>query len=246
MTTPPLVLITGAGRGIGAACARLAARRGYDVAVNYLNDANSAAAVVRDVEAAGRRAVALQADMGREEDIARLFAQTDKRLGRISHLVYNTGIMGPPSPVAGVATATLRAVFDVNILGAFLCVREAVPRISKRSGGTGGAMVMLSSALASIGGANECVWYAASKGALESMTLGLARELVADGIRVNAVAPGPVATDIHGAGRLERLVTAVPMGRAGTPDEIAQAILFLLSEQSAWTDGAVLRIAGGR
>ena len=244
--TAPIVLITGAGRGIGAATARLAAKRGFDVAVNYLKDRASADAVVADIKAAGRRAIAVQADMALEADIVRMFATVDKELGRITHLVYNTGITGPMSRIEGLATKDAQEILTVNVLGAFLCGQAAIKRLSTKHGGQGGAMVFLSSAMATIGGAGEYVMYSTSKGAIESLSIGLARELAAEGIRVNVVAPGPIATDIHPPGRLERITKAVPMARAGTPEEIAQAVMFLLSEQSAFTTGAVLRVAGGR
>jgi NAD(P)-dependent dehydrogenase (short-subunit alcohol dehydrogenase family) len=246
MAAAPVLLVTGASRGIGAATAKLAAARGYDVGVNYVSDKKSADAVVAAVTQAGRRAVAIQADMGKEADIARMFGELDQQLGRVTHLVYNTGITGPMSRVDGADPKVWREVFDVNVIGAFLAVKHAVQRMSVKHGGQGGAMVLISSAMATLGGANEYIWYAASKGAIESMTVGLARELAPDKIRVNAVAPGPVLTGIHPPGRLERIIPNVPMGRAGEPDEVAEAILFLLSEQSSWTDGVVLRVAGGR
>jgi NAD(P)-dependent dehydrogenase (short-subunit alcohol dehydrogenase family) len=242
----PIVLITGAGRGIGAATARLAAERGFDVAVNYLQDHKSADAVVADVEAAGRHAIAVQADMGKAADIDRMFATVDKELGRLTHLVYNTGITGPMSRIETLATKDALEILTVNVLGAFLCARAAIARISIRHGGTGGAMVFLSSAMATLGGAGEYVMYSTSKGAIDTLTLGLARELAAEGIRVNAVAPGPIATDIHPPGRLERITQAVPLARPGTVAEVSEAVMFLLSEASTFTTGAVLRVAGGR
>ena len=242
----PVLLITGASRGIGAAIAKLAGTRGFDVAVNYLKDLKSAEAVVGAVEAAGRRAAAVQADMEREADILRMFKEVDDRLGRLTHLVYNTGITGPLSRVETIDSAALQEILDVNVLGAFLCAKAAIPRISTRHGGAGGSMVFLSSAMATLGGAGEYVAYSASKGAVESMTIGLARELAGEGIRVNAVAPGPVATDIHPPGRLERITQAVPLARAGTAEEIAESVVFLLSAASSFTTGAILRVAGGR
>lgn len=246
MSSTSVLLITGASRGIGAATAKLAASSGFDVAVNFVSDRAAAEGVVAAVEAAGRRAIAIQADMGREDDIARMFEEVDAKLGRLTHLVYNTGIMGGFSRVDVVEPETLRRVFDINVLGAFLCARLAIPRMSTRHGGSGGAMVFMSSAMATLGAAGDCIWYAASKAAIDAMTLGLARELVADGIRVNAVAPGPIVTDIHPPGRLDKIIAHVPIGRAGTVDEVARAVLFLLSEQSSFTDGVVLRVAGGR
>lgn len=246
MTESPVLLITGASRGIGAETARLAARRGFDVAVNYLKDRKSADAVVADVTTAGRRAVAVQADMGQEADIARMFETVDRELGRLTHLVYNTGITGPMSRIEGLAAKDAQEILAVNVIGAFLCARAAIPRISTKKGGHGGAMVFLSSAMATLGGAGEYVMYSTSKGAIDTLTIGLARELAGEGIRVNAVAPGPIATDIHPPGRLERIIQAVPIGRAGTMTEVAEAVVFLLSDASSYTTGAVLRVAGGR
>ena len=242
----PILLITGASRGIGAATARLAARRGFDVAVNYLQDRASAEKVVADVAAAGRRAVAVQADMASEDDIVRMFATVDQKLGRLTHLVYNTGIIGPASRIEALATKDAQEILDVNVLGAFIAARAAIPRLSVRHGGGGGSMVFLSSAMATLGGAGDYVMYSVSKAAIDTLTLGLARELAGEGIRVNAVAPGPIATDIHPPGRLDRLAPAVPLGRAGTPEEVAEAVVFMLSDASSYTTGVVLRVAGGR
>jgi len=241
-----IVLITGASRGIGAATARHAAAEGYDVAVNYLRDKAAAGGVVADIEAAGRRAVAVQADVAREDDVERLFATVDASLGRLTHLVCNTGITGPMSRIEALPADAAREVLDINVFGAFLCARAAISRISTRRGGAGGAMVFISSAMATLGGAGEYVMYATSKGAVESLSIGLARELAQEGIRSNVVEPGPIATGIHPPGRLERITQAVPMGRAGTMEEVARAVVFLLSEQSSFTTGAVLRVAGGR
>ena len=241
-----ILLITGAGRGIGAATARLAAARGYDVAVNYLRDEKAANDVVRAVKAAGQRAVAIQGDVAIEADVARTFATIDKELGRLTHLVYNAGSTGGNSRLEAADTAMIRSVIELNVLGALMCAKAAIPRMSAKHGGPGGAIVMLSSVAATLGSAGEYVWYAASKGAVDSMTIGLARELAGDGIRVNAVAPGIIATEIHPPGRLERLAPLTPIGRAGTPDEIAESVLFLLSDASSYTTGTVLRVSGGR
>ena len=245
-SAPKILLVTGASRGIGAATARLAAAQGFDVAVNYAHDKAAADAVAADVEAAGRKAVAVQADVATEDDVERMFAAVDKSLGRLTHLVCNSGITGPLSRLEALPAKTAREVIDTNVLGSFLCARAAIPRMSMRQGGTGGAMVFISSAAATIGGAGEYVIYAASKGAVESLSIGLARELAGEGVRSNVVAPGPIATGIHPPGRLERIAQAVPMGRAGTMEEVARAVVFLLSEQSSYTTGAVLRVAGGR
>lgn len=241
-----IVLVTGASRGIGAATARLAAAEGYDVAVNYLRDKAAAEAVAADVESMGRRAVAVQADVALEDDTERLFAAVDARLGRLTHLVCNAGITGPLSRIDALPARAAREVLDTNVFGSFLCARAAVARISTRRGGAGGAMVFISSAMATLGGAGEYIMYAASKGAVESLSLGLARELAGEGIRSNVVEPGPIATGIHPPGRLEHITRAVPMGRPGTMEEVARAVLFLLSEASSFTTGAVLRVAGGR
>ena len=241
-----ILLITGAGRGIGAATARLAAARGYDVAVNYLRDEKAANDVVSAVKAAGQRAVAIQGDVAIEADVARTFATIDKELGRLTHLVYNAGSTGGNSRLEAADTAMIRSVIELNVLGALMCAKAAIPRMSTKHGGQGGAIVMLSSVAATLGSAGEYVWYAASKGAVDSMTIGLSRELAADKIRVNAVAPGIIATDIHPPGRLERLAPLTAVGRAGTPDEIAESVLFLLSDASSYTTGTVLRVSGGR
>jgi NAD(P)-dependent dehydrogenase (short-subunit alcohol dehydrogenase family) len=241
-----ILLVTGGSRGIGAATARLAAHHGFDVAVNYARDPATAAAVVAEIEGAGRRAIAVKADVAVEADVARLFATIDERLGRLTHLCCNTGITGPLSRLEALATADARTVIDTNVLGSLLCARAAIPRMSTRQGGSGGAMVFVSSAAATLGGAHEYVVYAASKGAVESLSIGLSKELADDGIRSNVVSPGPIATGIHPPGRLERVAKVVPLGRPGTPEEVAQAVVFLLSEQSSYTTGAVLRVAGGR
>jgi NAD(P)-dependent dehydrogenase (short-subunit alcohol dehydrogenase family) len=219
-----IVLITGASRGIGAATARLAAANGYDVAVNYVRDQTAAAAVVADIEQAGRRAVAIQADTGQEGDVARLFAAVDAKLGRLTHLVYNTGITGPVSRVEHLAGDVAREILAVNVFGAFLCARAAVPRLSRTQGGAGGAMVFISSAMATLGGAGEFVMYATSKGAVESLSIGLARELAGEGIRSNVVASPvrlrPESTrqgDLSASSRTFRWAAPAPWTRSRRP-----------------------------
>jgi NAD(P)-dependent dehydrogenase (short-subunit alcohol dehydrogenase family) len=241
-----VLLVTGASRGIGAATAKLAGMRGFDVGVNYLGDRNAAEEVVAAIEASGRNATAIQGDMRSEADVRRVLETAERELGRLTHLVYNSGITGKPSRLEAAATETLREVLDLNVLGALFCVRAVIPRISKKHGGAGGAIVLISSAAATLGSPGEYVWYAAAKGAVDSMTIGLARELAGDDIRVNAVAPGLIATGIHPPGRLERMAPAVPVGRAGSVEEVAEAILFLLSDAASYVTGTVLRVAGGR
>jgi NAD(P)-dependent dehydrogenase (short-subunit alcohol dehydrogenase family) len=246
MTSAPVLLVTGGSRGIGAAVARLAAARGFDVAVNYRRERAAAEAVIADVRTAGRRGLAVAGDMSREEDVSAVFDAVDGALGPLTHLVYNAGVTGKPSRLEDATAETMRDVLDLNVLGALLSAQAAIPRMSCRHGGRGGAIVMLSSAAATLGSAGEYVWYAASKGAIDSLTLGLAKELAADAIRVNAVAPGFIATDIHVPGRLERVIPAVPLQRAGTPEEVAEAVLYLLSDAASYVTGTVLRVAGGR
>jgi NAD(P)-dependent dehydrogenase (short-subunit alcohol dehydrogenase family) len=241
-----ILLVTGASRGIGAAIAKLAGARGYDVAVNYLRDAKAADEVVAAVKVAGQRAVAIQGDMARDADIERTFATIDKELGRLTHLVYNAGTTGGHSRVEAVDAKTIRDTLELNVVGALLCAKAAIPRISAKHGGQGGAMVLISSMGAVLGSPGEYVWYAASKGAVDSMTIGLSKELAADGIRVNAVSPGIIATDIHPPGRIERIAPAVPMARAGSAEEVAETVLFLLSDASSYTTGTNVRVAGGR
>ena len=241
-----VLLITGAGRGIGAATAKLAAAQGYDVAINYLRDETAAAAVVSAVRAAGRRGIAIKGDLAREDDIARMFKTVDDELGRLTHLVYNAGVTGGYGRLEAAEAAMMRNVLELNVLGALLCVQAAIPRMSVKQGAAGGAIVLLSSMAASLGSPGEYVWYAASKGGIDSMTIGLSKELAVDGIRVNAVAPGLIATEIHPPGRLDRLAPMMPIARAGTADEVAPSILFLLSDASSYTTGTILRVSGGR
>lgn len=241
-----VLLVTGASRGIGAACAKLAGARGYDVAVNYLRDEKAAGEVVAAVKKAGQRAVAVQGDMAKDADIDRTFATIDKELGRLTHLVYNAGTTGGNSRVDAVEAKTIRDTLELNVIGAFLCTKAAIQRISTKHGGPGGAIVMISSMAATLGSPGEYVWYAASKGAVDSMTIGLSKELAGDGIRVNAVSPGIIKTDIHPPGRLERIAPSVPLQRPGEAEEVAEAVLFLLSDASSYTTGTNVRVAGGR
>jgi NAD(P)-dependent dehydrogenase (short-subunit alcohol dehydrogenase family) len=245
-----VLLITGASRGIGAATARLAAVRGYDIVVNYASNAKAAEAVVADAERAGVRAIAIRADVAQEAEVERLFAETERRLGPLWGLVNNAGIVGPASRLDAADAVTIKAVMDLNVVGAFLCARAAVRRLSTSHGGKGGVIVNISSGAATLGSPGDFVWYAASKAAVDTLTIGLAREVAREGIRVNAVAPGLVDTDIHDStgipGRVAAMSPNIPLGRAGTAEEIAETILFLLSDASSYVTGAVLRVAGGR
>jgi NAD(P)-dependent dehydrogenase (short-subunit alcohol dehydrogenase family) len=244
------IIITGAGRGIGAATARLAAARGFAVAVDYARDHASAEAVVREIVSAGGRAIAIQADVGSEADILRLFETAARDLGPITALVNNAGITEGLCRVEAVTAKQLERLFRVNVTGAILCAREAVRRMSTKHGGAGGAIVNISSLASRIGGAGEWVHYAASKGAIDTFTIGLAREVAAEGIRVNAVAPGLVQTGLHAAvgapDRPQRLAPFIPMQRAGSPEEIAEAVLWLLSPAASYVTGSILEVGGGR
>jgi NAD(P)-dependent dehydrogenase (short-subunit alcohol dehydrogenase family) len=245
-----VLVITGASRGIGAATARLAGAAGYHVCVNYRRDRAAAEAVVADIEAAGGTAIAVAADVAVEADVVRLFETVDDRLGRLFGLVNNAGILEPSTEVAAMDAARIRRVFDTNVVGAFVCAREAVRRLSTRRGGAGGAIVNVSSAAARLGAPNEYVDYAASKGAVDTLTIGLAREVADAGIRVNAVRPGVIYTELHASGgepdRVDRVKAFVPMKRGGEPEEVARAILWLLSDDASYTTGAFIDVAGGR
>jgi len=241
----PVLLVAGGSRGIGAAIARLAGKSGYDVAVNYHSNANAAAGVVKDVEAFGGRAVAIQGDMGQEADIERVFAETDK-FGAITHFVHSSGVIGPMSRLDEASTETIRTALDVDTFGALLSLRACIRRMSTKHGGKGGSIVMISSMAAVIGGATECIWYAAAKGAVDSMVVGAGRELAKEGIRVNGVSPGMIDTDIQPPGRIEKHMAGVPVGRAGTADEVADSVLYLLSDKASYVTGANLRVSGGR
>jgi NAD(P)-dependent dehydrogenase (short-subunit alcohol dehydrogenase family) len=244
------LIVTGASRGIGDAIAKLAAARGFSVAINFATSTIEAALVAKEIISAGGRARSIQADVSREADIVRLFETAEQELGPIKALVNNAAITGGFSRVDSVSAATLAQVFALNIAGAILCAREAVRRMSTRHGGTGGAIVNISSRAAQIGSAGEWVHYAASKGAIDSFTIGLAREVATEGIRVNAVAPGLIETGLHAASgapdRLERLTSTIPMHRPGTPSEVAEAVVWLLSPAASYTTGAILRVGGGR
>jgi NAD(P)-dependent dehydrogenase (short-subunit alcohol dehydrogenase family) len=245
-----IVLITGGSRGIGAATAHLAAQRGYTVCISYLNNAAAAEAVVADIVSAGGAALALQADVSVEAELVRLFAQIDARLGPLAALVNNAGVLEQQARVEQMDAARLQRVFATNVLGSFLCAREAVRRMSTRNGGSGGAIVNLSSGASRLGSPNEYVDYAASKGAIDTFTIGLAKEVAAEGIRVNAVRPGLIYTEIHASGgepeRVERLKLSVPMQRGGSAEEVAQTIVWLLSDEASYVTGALLDVTGGR
>lgn len=250
MSDSRVLLITGGSRGIGAAVAEQAAARGYDVAINYSQDVQAAQAVVRKVEGHGRRAVAVQADVALEADVMRLFETVDHSLGRLSALVNNAGVVDRGCKVADMSLARLQRMFGINLLGAFLCAREAVRRMARSSGGDGGVIVNVSSAAARLGSPGEYVDYAASKAALDALTLGLGKEVAHDGIRVNGVRPGLINTEIHASGgepgRLARLVPGVPMQRAGEASEVANAIVWLLSDESSYMTASTIDVAGGR
>ena len=244
--TRPVLLVAGGSRGIGAATAKLAGVKGYDVAVNYNSNANAAASVVAAVKASGGKAVALQGDMGREAEIERVFKETEAALGPITHFVHSSGIIGTFSRLDEADAATIRDVLDVDTFGALICLRACVRRMSTKHGGKGGSVVMVSSMAATLGGAGECVWYAAAKGAVDTMVIGVAREVAKEGMRVNALSPGMIDTDIQPPGRVERLMSAIPAGRAGSPEEVAEGILFLLSDAASYVNGANLRVSGAR
>jgi NAD(P)-dependent dehydrogenase (short-subunit alcohol dehydrogenase family) len=250
MSENKILLVTGASRGIGAAIARLASKRGYDVAINYAGNDAAANAVVADIKSAGRRGMAIKGNMGNPRDISNLFAEIDKQLGRITDLANNAGIMGYPSRVSELKPEVLKEVIDVNVTGAILVASEAVKRMSTKHGGRGGTIVNMGSMAAILGMPGDYVWYAASKGALNSFTVGLAREVIGEGIRVNAVSPGLIDTDIHAAAgqpdRAERLKSVIPIGRFGTPEEVAESVLYLMSDQASYVVGANLSISGGR
>ena len=244
------LIVTGGGRGIGAATARLAARHGYAVAVNCVADESAASSVVREIEQGNGRAVAIQADVSKEKEVVQFFETAEKVLGRVVGLVNNAGITGGFSRLEDLEAANLGRVVAINVTGAMLCAREAVRRFSTRRGGSGGAIVNISSRAAQLGSPGEWIHYAVTKGAIDTLTIGLAREVASEGIRVNAVAPGLIETDIHAAagepGRPQRLAAGIPLGRAGKPEEVAEAVLWLLSPAAGYITGAILPVSGGR
>ncbi|NWA81237.1 glucose 1-dehydrogenase [Pseudomonas sp. D2002] len=246
----PVILITGGSRGVGAATARLAAERGYDVAISYVSDEAAALAVANDVKAAGRRALAIRADSADPEHVAALFAEIDREFGRIDVLVNNAAILGLQSRLEDLDFARMQRVFAVNAIGPMLCSQHAIKRMSHRYNGRGGVVINISSGAARLGSPNEYVDYAASKGALESFTIGFAKEVARDGIRVNCVRPGHIYTDMHASGgepgRVDRVRDSIPMGRGGQPEEVARAILWLASDEASFITGTFLDVTGGK
>jgi len=248
--TSGVMMVTGGGRGIGAATARLAARRGYAVCVNYLRNRAAAETVVHEIRGGGGQAIAVCGDVASEKDVLNIFQESDRSLGPLTALVNNAGIVERQSRVEAMDAARLQRIFATNVIGPFLCAREAIRRMSTKHGGKGGAIVNISSGASRLGSPGEYVDYAASKGAIDTMTIGLAKELAEDGIRVNCVRPGFVHTEIHAAGgepdRIERLRDSIPMKRGGDPEEVARAVLWLLSDEASYSTGAILDVTGGR
>lgn len=249
-TYKKIALITGASRGIGAASALTAAKLGFDIALNYANNQQAAQEVAEQVRALGRNAVVLQADIGNQAEVMQLFNDVDEQLGTISALINNAGILENASRLDAMSVERWERVFRINVFGCFMCAKEAVKRMSSLYGGHGGSIVNISSVAARMGSPFEYVDYAASKGAVDTMTLGLAKEVAAEGIRVNAVRPGLIYTDIHASGgepdRVDRLSTLIPMKRGGSAQEVADVVAWLLSEQSAYVTGTTIDVSGGR
>jgi NAD(P)-dependent dehydrogenase (short-subunit alcohol dehydrogenase family) len=241
----PVLLVAGGSRGIGAAVSKLAGSRGYDVAVNYKGNEKAAQEVVAAVNASGGQALAIQGDMAKSAEIERVFERAAK-LGPLTHFVHSSGITGDPSRLDGVSEQTVRDVLDVNTFGAIWSLREAIKRMSTRNGGKGGSVVMISSMAATLGGTGEYSWYAAAKAAVNTLVVGVAREVAREGVRINALSPGLIATDIHVPGRLDRVAPTVPVGRAGQPEEVAETVLYLLSDAASYMTGAVVNVSGGR
>jgi len=246
----PLILITGGGRGVGAATARLAATRGYDVAISFVSNESAARAVAADIEAVGRRALAVRADSAEPDQVSRLFAAIDREFGRIDVLVNNAAVLAQQSRLEDLGFERMRRIFAVNSIGPILCAQQAVKRMSYRHNGRGGVVINVSSAAARLGSPNEYVDYAASKGAVETFTTGFAKEVARDGIRVNCVRPGHIYTDMHASsgepGRVDRVKDSIPMGRGGQPDEVARAILWLASAEASFITGTFLDVTGGK
>lgn len=245
-----VVIVTGGGRGIGAATARLAGLQGYAVGVNYRRDAGAAGEVVRDIGRAGGQALAVQADVSREEDVERLFEEVGAGLGPVTALVNNAGVLESQARVDEMDAARITRVLSTNVIGSFLCAGAAVRRMSTRTGGPGGVIVNVSSRAAVLGSPGEYVDYAASKAAVDTLTVGLAREVAGEGIRVCGVRPGLIETEIHALGgepgRVARLAPGVPLGRGGSPEEVARAVLWLLSDEASYVTGTLLDVSGGR
>lgn len=246
----PVMLITGASRGIGAVTARLAAAQGYAVAVNFVSNQGAAERLVQEIRAAGGEAIAVQGDVSKEADILKLFDAVDTTWGRLDALINNAGVLEQMMPVVQMSAERIQRVLNTNVLGLLLCCREATKRMAHSQGGAGGAIVNVSSMAARLGSPFEYVDYAASKGAVDTITVGLAKELAADGVRVNGVRPGLIHTEIHASGgdahRVERLQGMVPMKRGGDPEEVARAIMWLVSDASSYTTGHLIDVSGGR
>jgi NAD(P)-dependent dehydrogenase (short-subunit alcohol dehydrogenase family) len=248
--TQPLMLVTGGSRGIGAATVLLAVARGWRVAFSYRDNAEAASAVVADAKAMGTEVMAVQADVSNEADVVRLFETVEQKLGSLSALINNAGMLEHQMRLDQMDLGRWQRVFSANVFGSFLCAKQAVMRMSTKHGGKGGVIVNVSSAASRLGSPNEFVDYAAAKGAVDSMTIGLAKEVATEGIRVNAVRPGLIYTDIHASagdpGRVDRVKAGVPMQRGGTAEEVAEAILWLASVQSSYVTGTLLDVTGGR